>query len=146
VYSFLVDRRAVRHREFEYSERGTLEREQRWSPEVTALSNDSCYLNGQPRSKSLYGGSLAQRSVDIAEFHDSGRRWDEGRFRNGPRGAGSAAPMDTHQSFYEQSGLATKTTYDDRGRVTGERVFDAGGLLQHDDEVFEDGSHKAFAR
>jgi antitoxin component YwqK of YwqJK toxin-antitoxin module len=145
VYSLLVDRRAVRQRELEYSERGTLVREQRWSPEGAPLSDDSFYLNGQPRSKAAYGGDGTQRFVDIAEFYDSGRPSGDGRFRSGLRG-GSTTALGTHRSFYERGGLAAETTYDDKGRVARERVFDEGGSLVRDEEVFEDGSRKSFAR
>jgi hypothetical protein len=35
---------------------------------------------------------------------------------------------------------------DDRGRVSREREFDAGGQLVRDDEPFEDSSRKAYRR
>ena len=39
-----------------------------------------------------------------------------------------------------------RAEHNERGRVTRERAFDAGGTLVRDDEVFEDGSRKAFGR
>jgi len=39
-----------------------------------------------------------------------------------------------------------ESTFDARGRVTRERTWGDDGLLQRDDEVFEDGSRKAYAR
>ncbi|RYF33031.1 MAG: hypothetical protein EOO26_09550 [Comamonadaceae bacterium] len=146
VFSVVNDRRTVRQRELEYSERGTLVREQRWSPEGMPTSDDSYYLNGQPRSKSVYGGADGpQRTVEVAEFYDNGQRARQGRFKTGLRG-GSTTPLGTHQSFDEKGRLAAETSYDDKGRTTRERVFDENGQLQRDDEVFEDGSRKAFAK
>jgi len=145
VFSLVTDRRTVRQRELEYSERGTLVREQRWSPEGLPTNDDSYYLNGQPRSKSVYGGAPDQRTVEVSEFYDSGQRARQGRFKSGLRG-GSITPLGMHQSFDEKGRLASETSYDDKGRVTRERVFDENGQLQRDDEVFEDGSRKAFAK
>ena len=123
----------------------TLVREQRWSPEGLPTSDDSYYLNGQPKSKSVYGGADTQRTVEVAEFYDSGQRASQGRFKTGLRG-GSTTALGTHQSFDEKGRLAAETSYDDKGRTTRERVFDENGQLQRDDEVFEDGSRKAFAK
>ncbi len=145
VYSFAADRRTVRQRELEYSERGTLVREQRWSPEGVPTNDDSYYLNGQPRSKSVYSGTGDQRAVEVSDFYDSGQRSRQGRFRAGLRGGGTT-PVGTHQGFDEKGRLVTETSYDDRGRLARERVFDENGQLQRDDEVFEDGSRKAFAK
>ncbi len=143
VYSLVSDRRAVKQRELEYSERGTLVREQRWSAEGVPTHDDSFYLNGQPRSKSVYASAGEQRVVDVNEFYDSGQRSRQGRFKSGPRG-GSTTPIGTHRSFDAQGRLAAETHFDDKGRVTRERVFNDSGVLQRDDEVFEDGSRKAF--
>ena len=47
----------------------------------------------------------------------------------------------------EQDGrLHAESVYDDRGRVTRERELDAAGQVVRDDEVFEDGSRKAFGK
>lgn len=144
VYSLVSGRRTVRQRELEYSERGTLVHEQRGSPEGLPTNDDSFYLSGQPRSKSVYRMSDEQRFVDISEFHDSGECSAVGRFR--PRlQDGGTTPVGTHQTFDPNGVLTTETIYDDKGRVTRERVF-RDGKLQRDDEVFEDGSRKAFAK
>ena len=145
IYSVVQERRSVRQRELEFSERGTLVREQRWSPEGILAGDDSFYLNGQPRSKSNYGGSGEQRSVDITEFYDTGQRASQGRFRAGPRGGGTR-PLGTHQRFDARGTLVAETVYDDRGRATRERSWDEAGQLVRDDEVFEDGSRKAYAK
>ncbi|RYZ12034.1 MAG: hypothetical protein EOO24_04580 [Comamonadaceae bacterium] len=143
VHSVATPRGSVRQRELEYSERGSLLREQRWSPEGLPQSDESFYLNGQPRSRSIYDGAGAQRTVEITDFHDSGQRARQGRFRAALRG-GASTPIGTHQTFDERGILVGELVHDDRGRVGRERVFDAAGVLVRDDEVFEDGSRKAF--
>jgi antitoxin component YwqK of YwqJK toxin-antitoxin module len=145
IHAVVIDRRTVRQRELDYSERGTLVRDQRWAVDGTPTNDDSFYLNGQPRSRAVFGGAGAQRFVDVTEFYDSGKRSGAGRYRAGPRGA-PTTPLGIHQQFHEQGSLAAETTYDERGRVTRERAFDEAGRLQRDDEVFEDGSRKAFAK
>lgn len=145
VYGIVNDRRTVRQRELDYSERGTLVREQRWSPDGVPTNDDSFYLNGQPRSKTAYSGSGAQRVVEVSEFHDNGQRARQGRYRAGLR-SGTTTPLGTHQSFDEKGRLVAETAYDDKGRIARERVFDENGQLLRDDEVFEDGSRKAFAK
>ena len=144
VISLVSDRRSVRQREMDYSERGALVREQRWSPEGLPASDESYYLNGQPRSKTVYSGSGAARTLDITEFHDNGQRAAQGRYTMGARNL--QLPTGTHQRFDEQGVLRAESHYDGKGRVARERTWDASGQPERDDEVFEDGSRKAYAR
>ena len=143
--SLLLERGSVKQRELEYSERGTLVREQRWSTAGEPLADDSYYLNGQPHSKTVYtGDSPATRWTDITEFHDNGQRAAQGRYTSG--GRYRQTPVGTHQRFSAGGTLIAETSYDDKGRATRERAWDDNGQLQRDDEVFEDGSRKAFTR
>lgn len=146
IVSLLVERGAVRQHELEFSERGTLVREQRWNPAGEPLGDDSYYLNGQPRSKTTYSGEgAAARIAEITEFHDNGQRAAHGRYSAaGPRGR--QLPIGTHQRFNAKGQLVAESSYDDKGRLTRERAWDDNGQLQRDDELFEDGSRKAFAR
>jgi hypothetical protein len=63
----------------------------------------------------------------------------------GARGA-RQLPQGTHQRFDEKGTLVAESSFDARGRVTRERGWDENGELVRDDEVFEDGSRKAYAR
>jgi antitoxin component YwqK of YwqJK toxin-antitoxin module len=131
--------------EQEFSERGTLVREQRWGERGALVSDVRYYLNGQPREKSEYrseGG--VELRVDTA-YYDSGRVASEGRYieqRGGLRGE----PVGVHKRYDETGRLAAESIYDARGKLTRERVWDEKGALVRDDEVFEDGSRKAFSR
>lgn len=145
----LAERTSVRIREQAFSEKGTLVRDQRWNSAGEPIGDDSYYLNGQPSSKSAYSGSTGGgtgevRTVEITEFYDSGERAAQGRYQ--VVGRGRQIPVGTHQRFSDKGTLLAESTFDAKGRVTRERTWDENGELQRDDEVFEDGSRKAFSR
>ncbi|WP_431510580.1 toxin-antitoxin system YwqK family antitoxin [Variovorax sp. DAIF25] len=138
-------RSAIRLRDQEFSERGTLVRDQRWNSAGEPIGDDSYYLNGQPHTKSVYSGAGNARTVLVTEFHDNGQRAALGRYLVGGRGA-RQLPQGTHQRFDEKGTLVAESSFDARGRVTRERSWDENGELVRDDEVFEDGSRRAYAR
>jgi len=144
IVSTLVERGAIRQRELDYSERGTLVREQRWSPAGELVEDAAYYLNGQPRSKAAYSGDGAARVAEITEFHDNGQRAAQGRYSVGVRSR--QLPIGTHQRFNATGMLVGETINDDKGRTLRERAWDDSGKLVRDDEVFEDGSRKAYAK
>ena len=143
IVSLISERGPVRQRAQEFSERGTLVRDQRWNAAGEPLSDDSYYLNGQMRSKAMYTGSGESRTIEIREFHDNGQRATQGRYRAAARGL--QVPLGIHQRFDEKGTLRAESSYDGSGRVTRERTWDAKGVAERDDEVFADGSRKAFA-
>lgn len=145
VVWLLVERGAVKQREQEFSEQGSLVRDQRWNAAAEPLSDDSFYLNGQPRSKSIYSGTGDARTVDIAQFHDNGQRSLQGHYIAAGRST-RQIPVGSQQSFNDKGVRVAESVYDDKGRITRERTFDDNGKLQRDDEVFQDGSRKAFAK
>jgi antitoxin component YwqK of YwqJK toxin-antitoxin module len=140
VVSTLNERGAIKQREQEFSERGTLVRDQRWNAAGEPLGDDSFYLNGQPRTKAIYREGGDARAVDITEFHDNGQRASIGRFLAVDRYRRIA--VGTHQRFNDKGVLMAESSYDDKGRVTRERTWDENGKPQRDDEVFEDGSRR----
>jgi antitoxin component YwqK of YwqJK toxin-antitoxin module len=119
-------------------------RDQRWTPAGEPLRDDSFYLNGQPRSKAVYSGTGTARTVEVTEFYDSGQRAAQGRYL--APGRNRQVPIGTHQRFSEKGTLLAESNFDAKGRVTRERAWDENGDLQRDDEVFEDGSRKAFTQ
>ena len=143
--ALVVERGSVKQREAEYSERGSLVREQRWNPAGAALSDNSFYLNGQPRSTTVYSGEGMARVADITEFHDNGQRAAQGRF-SAPAPRGRLLPIGMHRRFDEAGRLQSESAYDDKGRVMRERTWDANGQPDRDDEVFPDGSRRAYAK
>jgi hypothetical protein len=140
VVSLMGERNAIKQREQEFSERGTPVRDQRWNPSGEPVSDESYYLNGQPRSKAIYGSG----GIEITEFHDNGQRAATGRYVMVDRFR--RIPIGTHQRFGDEGRLQAESIYDDKGRVTRERTWDASGKPERDDEVFEDGSRRAFSK
>jgi antitoxin component YwqK of YwqJK toxin-antitoxin module len=140
----LVERGAIKQREQEFSEKGSLVRDQRWNAAGEPLSDESYYLNGQPRSKASYSQGGETRTLEFIEFHDNGQRAAAGRYLATDRFR--QTPIGTHQRFSDKGMLVAESTYDDKGRITRERTWDAHGKLERDDEVFEDGSRKAYAK
>ena len=136
-------RSASKTQEREFSEKGTLTREQRWTDRKLA-SDSSFYLNGQPRSRAVYGRDDNTDVVDETDFHDNGQPAHTGRYATVSRYERRA--VGRHQSFDTQGKLVGESLYDRRGRISRERAWDASGQLLRDDEVFEDGSRKAFAK
>jgi len=132
----VLDRGAVRQREQEFSEKGALVREQRWNPAGEPVSDDSYYLNGQLRSKAVYRASGDSRTVEITEFYDSGQRAAFGRFL--VLGRGRQVPIGKHQRFSEKGTLLAESIFDAKGRVTRERSWDENGVLERDDQVFDE--------
>ncbi len=134
----------------EFHESGKLVREQRWRVGERGgerVSEQLWYLNGQPKEKtefvSVDGRALRQETT----FHDNGRKAFEGAWRiAASQGRGSELATGVHKRWDGDGTLRAERYYDERGRITRERTFDGGGAVVRDDEVFEDGSRKAFGR
>lgn len=131
--------------EQEFSERGSLVREQRWGDDGTALSDVSFYLNGQPRQRTEFSRNGDTVSRRESQYHDSGKLAGEGVFVEAGRSR-SATPVGSHKRYDEAGRVAAESIYDERGRLAREKLWDEAGRLVRDDEVFEDGSRKAYAK
>lgn len=123
-----------------YAEDGKLLEDRRWADGKLA-SEQAYYLNGQMKRQTVYDTDHGQT---VRQYHDNGQLASEGRYLGISRYR--QVPVGSHRSFDEQGHARSESTYDDRGRLTRERSWDADGALLRDDEVFEDGSRKAFAR
>ncbi|MES2183257.1 MAG: hypothetical protein V4505_01815 [Pseudomonadota bacterium] len=133
---------AVREREQEFAASGAITRERRWANGELS-SEQTFYLNGQPRSKARYTQSGPGRMLETQEFYDNGVLSAEGSYVDTGRYA--PTPVGTHRQFDTQGRVKSESVYDARGRITRERAWDPSGALLRDDEVFEDGSRKAFS-
>ena len=134
----------------EFHESGKLVRERRWR--VVDRGGEleleqHWYLNGQPKERVEYavadGRSLRQETT----YHDNGRKAFEGSWRVAtPASRSRDVATGVHRSFDEAGRLRGERFYDERGRVARERELDGGGNVVRDDEVFEDGSRKAYGK
>jgi antitoxin component YwqK of YwqJK toxin-antitoxin module len=149
VQSAVDGKTTVKEREQDFAESGALARERRWKG-GWPVSDLSFFLNGQPRSKIEYGGNAGANAGgapawrQTTEYHDNGKVASTGRYGSGERQQN--LPTGTHQRFDESGQLIAESVYDERGRITREKAWDGDGKLLRDDEVFEDGSRKAFAK
>ena len=147
----LKEKPAVRLREREFADSGTLVHEQVYAMvEVVGqrqnrlLEETRFYLNGQPKSRDSFtlDGRLELR--DARQFHDNGQLAAQGRYV--VEGRYRERPTGVHQRYSEQGRLVQENTYNDKGNIQRERAWDAAGQPLRDDAVFEDGSRKAFAK
>lgn len=138
----LVERGAMKEREQEFAQNGTLVRDRRWA-EGEPVSDATFYLNGQPRSRTEYGGQGRTRTLAVVDFHDNGKPAREGSFTT--TGRYGQTPTGVHKRFDPQGRLVAESSYDAQGRINREKAWDEAGRLVRDDEVFEDGSRKAFS-
>jgi len=134
----------------EFHESGKLVRERRWRVVDRGgelASEQHWYLNGQPKERVEYvvvdGRSLRQETT----YHDNGKKAFEGSWRVAtPASRSRDAATGVHRSFDDAGRLRGERFYDERGRVTRERDLDGNGNVVRDDEVFEDGSRKAYGK
>ena len=131
-----------RRSEKRFTADGTLQREQVWADGQLATER-SFYLNGQPRSSTEWrrGPDGTQRMV--RDFHDNGQLASRGSWLVV---RGRTQPTGTHEQFGPDGRLAYETQYDEQGRAKRHRAWNRQGELVQDDDVFPDGSRKAFSR
>jgi antitoxin component YwqK of YwqJK toxin-antitoxin module len=102
------------------------------------------YLNGQPQQKDTYTPDGDTELRDTQYYTDQGKLRQQGRYAVLSRY--NERPVGVHQLFFVSGKLEREDTYDAKGKPTRQKVWDETGKLLSDDEVFEDGSRKAFAK
>ena len=131
----------------DYHESGPLVREQKWTSNghgADLAEDQTWYLNGQLQSRDEYSVQDGQHRRRSVTYFDNGKTSSITTWV--VRSDDEDLAIGVHQAFDEEGRLRAESTYDARGRVTRERTLDASGKVLHDDQVFEDGSRKAFAR
>ncbi len=139
----LDNKKTIAVRLQQFSETGTLVRDQRWGAE-RMQSDTSFYLNGQPKSKTEYGKDDTGNWLVETEYRDDGSLASKGRYLEPNRNR--RIPTGTHQYFNAAGKVVGESIYDAKGRISREKAWNDAGVLLRDDEVFEDGSRKAYAR
>lgn len=102
------------------------------------------YLNGQPQQKDVYTLEGTVEMRDTQRFTDQGKLKAQGRFALD--GRYSERPVGVHQTFFANGKPELEDTFDVKGKLAREKVWDESGKLVSDDELFEDGSRKAYAK
>jgi antitoxin component YwqK of YwqJK toxin-antitoxin module len=131
----------------DFHESGTLVRERHWTPNGRGADlalDETWYLNGQLKTKDEFLLQDGQRVKRATTFFDNGKVDATGVWL--AKGEYDDHPIGVHQRFDDQGRLRGESSYDARGRLTRERALDESGAVVTDDQVFEDGSRKAFAK
>ncbi|MBC3918386.1 hypothetical protein H8L32_12915 [Undibacterium sp. CY18W] len=147
----MIEKTAVIEREVEYHESGAKVREQLYTltekdgrRQNRLVSDASFYLNGQPRRSEKF---LIEGKNDIKEvrnYFDNGQMSSLERYVS--EGRYLERPVGIHQGFAQNGKLVRESHYDERGRIQRERSWDENGKQLSDDQVYEDGSRKAFSK
>ncbi|GGC71635.1 toxin-antitoxin system YwqK family antitoxin [Undibacterium terreum] len=133
----------VRERQQDFSESGTLVSDKQWV-DGELSTEKAFYLNGQLRSVSASTTNGKQRSVTVKNYYDTGTLASEESYLR--MGDYQQQSIGVHKGYSQQGKLVSESTYDERGKLKHERSWDESGKLLRDDEVFEDGSRKAYAK
>jgi antitoxin component YwqK of YwqJK toxin-antitoxin module len=136
-----VERGRVKELEQMFHQSGSMISETRWENGKLA-SESSFYLNGQPKTHNSYATREGRMVCDAVSYHDNGQPSARGTYvvKNGY----TDFPIGIHREFDGKGLLLTEHEYDNKGRLKREKEFNGQGKLLRDDEVFEDGSRKAF--
>ncbi len=126
-----------------YAETGKLIQEKRWQA-GEPTSDRSYYMNGQLRQETLYSTEQGARLKQLSQYHDNGKLASVGRSRS--LSLYRDVPVGAHKIFDEQGQLRSESSHDEKGHLNRERSWDAQGTLERDDEVFDDGSRKSYAK
>ena len=145
-------RPALLLRDEEFHASGTRVAERHYSVVVDArgrkysrlASEARFYLNGQPQQKDLYTPDGNTELRDTQRYTDQGKLSQQGRYllegRHGER------PVGVHQRYFANGKQAREDYFDAKGKLARQKVWDESGKLLSDDELFEDGSRKAFSK
>jgi antitoxin component YwqK of YwqJK toxin-antitoxin module len=131
----------------EFHDSGKLVRERRWRATARGgelQTEQTWYLNGQPRDKLEHLGTDNAPARRDTHFHDNGQVASVGLWL--VKGRYDTQASGVHQQFDDTGRLRRERHHDNRGRVSREREFDEAGAVTRDDEVFEDGSRKGLSR
>lgn len=144
-------RTALLLRDAEFHASGTLVRERVYAvaeangrKRSRLASESNFYLNGQPKSKDVYTLDGNTELRDTQHFNDQGKLSRQGRYAID--GRYSERPVGVHQVWFANGKLEEEVTYDAKGNLARQKVWDETGKLLSDDALFEDGSRKAYAK
>jgi len=134
-------------RKYVYHETGSLLTETRWiivDEREVVESETSFYLNGQTKTREEYSKRNQLFVIKSKNYHDNGKLSFEGSYFRENRY--NQYPNGVHRFFNDKGIVIQALHYDNKGRITREQGFSAEGKLIRDDEIFSDGSRRAFAK
>ena len=136
-------------RKTEFHDSGPMVKEQKFSMlEIDGrrrnimVEETQFYLNGQIRSQDRYRFEGKDYLLDARTFSDKGKLVDVASYV--VESTYSRRPFGVHQSFFESGKLASEHHYSSTGKIFRQKSWSEQGVLESDEEVFEDGSRKAY--
>lgn len=148
----VTGRPALMLREAEYHTSGSLVAERTYAivesngrRRSRLATEDRFYLNGQPQQKDVFTPDGNNNELrDTQRYSDQGKLKAQGRYvlegRYGER------PVGVHKRFFANGKTEREETFDAKGNMSRQKVWDESGKPVSDDELFEDGSRKAYAK
>lgn len=138
-------------RKSEFHENGSLIKEQKFSMldqdgrRRNVLTEETqFYLNGQTSSQDRYRYEGKDYILDAKTFSDKGKLVDTGSYVI--ESAYRRRAIGVHQSYFENGKLAAENHFNNAGKIYRQKTWNEQGTLMNDDEVFEDGSRKAYKK
>lgn len=152
LWDVSAGRPALLLREADFHTSGTLVAERQYQVVDTSsgrkrsrlAAESRFYLNGQPQQKDTYTQDGNTELRDTQRYTDQGKLKTQGRYvlegRYGER------PVGVHQTFFADGKPEREDSFDAKGKATRQKLWDESDKLLSDDEVFEDGSRKAYSK
>ncbi len=144
-------RPALLLRDAEFHTNGTLVRERSYAvteangrKRSRLVTDARFYLNGQPQSQDNYTRDSNQEVRSTRRYFDTGKLRFEGSYALS--GSYNERAVGKHLNYFDSGKLQSEDSYDSKGNVQRQRVWDEGGTLLSDEELFEDGSRKSVGK
>nr|WP_315475544.1 hypothetical protein [uncultured Undibacterium sp.] len=134
-----------------FYESGSTKQEQKFSMlEIEAkrrnfmTSEAQFYQNGQMRQLQKFSIEGRDYFKEVKSFNDKGALTSQAKYQQ--LGSYNNRPIGIHKTFFDDGKISYEEHHDKNGKVFRQKRWDESGKLIADDEVFEDGSRKAFSK
>jgi antitoxin component YwqK of YwqJK toxin-antitoxin module len=134
-----------------FYESGSMKQEQKFSMlEIEGrrrnfmTSEAQFYQNGQMRQLQEFSIDGRDYFKEVKSFNDKGALTSQAKYQQ--LGSYNNRPIGIHKTFFDDGKISYEEHHDKNGKVFRQKRWDESGKLIADDEVFEDGSRKAFSK
>lgn len=134
-----------------YYESGSLKQEQKYSMlDIDAKrrnfmsSEAQFYQNGQMRQLQEFSVEGKDFYKEVKSYNDKGILISQARYQQ--LGSYNNRAVGIHKAFFDDGKISYEDHYDKNGKLFRQKRWDENGKIVSDDEVFEDGSRKAYSK
>lgn len=107
-------------------------------------SETQFFQNGQMRQQQVFTLENGNYFKEVKSFNDKGSLSSQAKYQQ--LGSYNNRPVGIHKIFFEDGKISHEDHYDKNGKLFRQKRWDESAKLLSDDEVFEDGSRKAFSK